>query len=271
MHTRLRAALAALILTLTLSATVALASGPPSWRTPHPRDASILANGPTVWPGRPLRYDGFGDQCTALAYARVNGAIVLLTADHCPVGQGEHSGDTAYTNGGVAIGTWGVFNSTWSQNDLEYIILNSTYRPTSGLNLVYKGGSPVSYLTVTRNPGSGEGCSGYVFHQAVQHDAQLNWSTTTSPVSGYYTSTSSHPGGCTIQTNVALSTGGIIDSGSPFWKTGDNTVEGVTTGNCISCGNKLYFNPIYQGLNAMNTYFANLNGTGAWLCQTSTC
>jgi hypothetical protein len=30
------------------------------------------------------------------------------------------------------------------------------------------------------------------------------------------------------------------------------------------------FNPVYQGLDAMNRYFVNLHGTGAWLCQTST-
>lgn len=245
---KLPAVLVALFVALTVTGQVAAQTGP------------LLA-------GRPIRYDGSGNQCQAVAYARVNGAIVLLTANHCRQSN-DVEGAAAYTNGGVRIGTWGVMDSSWTNNDLVYIILNSTYRPTTGLNQVYRGSvAGNDFWTITTSPTSADGCAGYVFRATVVHDAQATWDTTTAFKTGVTISKTNHTGGCTIETTIPVSGGTTVDSGSPFL-VDQTTVTGIAT---TKTSNGLVYNPVYQGLDAMNTYFVNLNGTGAWLCQTSTC
>lgn len=232
---RLSAALMAVALTLSVAST------------------ALAFSGPSPWPGRPLRYDGSGDQCQALAYARVGGSIVMLTANHCRLG-GEVEGAPAYTNGNVQIGTLGHMDASWTQNDLVYIVLNSTYRPTSGLNQVYFG--PLGNWTITTNPTSSDGCAGFVSGETVWHDAQTTWTSSNAYVVGTEEVKVNHASdpGCTIESTIAPSGGSTVDSGSPFFRSADaTTITGVTTGQCNpDCG-------------------VAHNGTRAWLCQTSTC
>lgn len=252
--------------------------------------------------GRPIRDDGQEMQCQGLAYARVGGVIVLLTADHCRK-YSDTPGGTAYyhnlnqgvrTNGDVVIGAWGPGKNdggaSWANNDLTFIILFNPYIPAAGLNQVYRGDVTGNGYTgddnwnITTNPGPADGCAGFpaggAFPDTSYHNFQATKTSTTKYRSGHVIAFVDAQGGqwsydpnlpndtCNLQTDFSVHSTGV-DSGSPFIRYSDQTtVNGIATGQW---GGKLFFNPLYEGLNDMNTYYVAQNGTGAWLCQTSTC
>jgi hypothetical protein len=250
---------------------------------PAPAAGAVEFEGPLL-AGRPIRDDGIGDQCRGLAYARVGGWISLLTAHHCPYGLGEQAGDVVYTNGNVRIGVWGTMDPTWTGNDLAYIILDWQFTPRTGANQVYRGEVPGNnWWNITTNPGPADGCAGFpaggAFPDTTYHNYQATKTSTTAYRTGkviaFVNGTGQQsatdpnmPGDtCNLQTDLAKHSG--PDSGSPFIRYSDQTtVNGIASGHW---NGKLYFNPLYEGLDDLNTYWVAQNGTGAWLCQTSTC
>lgn len=241
-------------------------------------------NGPLL-AGRPIRDDGQEMQCQGVAYARVGGAIVLLTANHCrnyadtPGGQVyyHHLNAGVRTNGDVLIGFWGPGTGdggeTWADNDLAFIILIDPYIPANSRNQVYRGAvAGNDWWTITTNPTAADGCSDYPKGGAWPDTTYQNFQITKNGVVPYRTGSVTGKvnvnDGCLLVTNLAVHAQGV-DSGSPFIAFSDQTtVSGLATDQV---NGKLRFNSLYEGLNDLNTFYVNLNGTGAWLCQTSTC
>lgn len=241
-------------------------------------------NGPLL-AGRPIRDDGQEMQCQGVAYARVGGAIVLLTADHCRNYADSPGGAIYYhnlntgvrTNGDVVIGSWGPGKNdggaSWANNDLAFINLFNPYVPAVGLNQVYRGAvAGNDWWTITTNPTPADGRDDYpkggawpdTTYQSFQVTKIANAPYRTGSVSGKLAVND----GCLLVTNLAVHAQGV-DSGSPFIAFSDQTtVSGLATDQI---NGKLRFNSLYEGLDDINTFYVNLNGTGAWLCQSSSC
>lgn len=262
MFRKLGALIAALVLSLSLAGVV------------------LAATPPQPWPGRPVEGDNAGYfQCSVVAWAKIAGHIDLLVPNHClgdwacghagPCTNGEGVYDDVSRT--TLIGYVGIIG-TWTNHDLQYVAMLSAFIPSSGLNRVYRGynGGGTTYWTITRSPNSNEGCGDFGGFPGVLHDAQDDWSSTISSTLHAVDSESPNGyGGCLEQTSTPTSGGSVVDSGSPFLPSSNpNTVVGVTTGQS---GGYLYFNPVYEGLSRLNSYFLNLGLGGANLCITSTC
>lgn len=237
-------------------------------------------------PGRPLRDDKtaggqpIGNQCRSIAYARVGGDLALLVANHCRSGS-EYAGSAAFTNNWVQIGTWGLTNTAWANNDLAYIDLADAFRPYYGANQVYRGEVPGNnWWTITTQPGQFDGCDGFPAGNAFPDTSYQNWQATKTSTTAYRTGhvtdwyetkaqrIAAGSDGCLMQTDFSLHSQ-CCDSGSPFIRYSDTTtVNGIAT---TGFGGVLQFNPLHEGLQDLDAFWDAQNGTGAWLCTTSAC
>lgn len=278
---RLRTTIAALALLV-----VALIAPVPAAAILPPSDGGTIN-----FPGRMLRddYDTWqnganGRQanfCRGTAYGKVDGDLVLFVANHCDAGAIE--GQPAYTNGWVIIGTWGKRLQGWANNDLAYIRLYPSWRPTSGLNKVYRGSiaNESNFWTITSQPGVYDGCAGFPAGGEYPDTSYLNYQATFTTSYdyevGHVTGLFNHDDGCGVFTDFDSH---LIccESGAPVIRYSDTTtINGLMTGynNAIPSADEgvkfsggLYFNPIYEGLEDLKGYFG-ANDTG--LCITSTC
>jgi hypothetical protein len=261
-----------------------------------------------IMPGRVLRNfnDGNSSACRATAYARVDGNLSLIVPNHCKDAFNEQPYAAAYTNGGVAIGWWGVPGASWQDNDLTYITLdvNSVYYPTSGRNKVYRGDVTNNGLTsddywyITTNPTSSDGCAGFPAGGAYPDSSYRMWQSTMASTLDYefaesldgwgVTGLEFHGDGCYVFTKFTTKASiNCCDSGTPIIRWSDKTtINGFMTGyndvrttvnegtkvNTVGGVRALFFDPLYEGLDDLNTYMvAHSLQQGAWLCQTSAC
>jgi hypothetical protein len=215
--------------------------------------------------GRP--YGGSAaTSCHGIAYGRAGGSLVLFTAKHC---RGT-AGTDVIGPSGTPIGFWPAITAADSY-DLSYIVLYTGNWP-SAKNIVYSGSGS---FTITRNPPAAIGCNnlgiagGIPWGTNVYQAFQTSTNSTNGTNNGTITGFATHNGDqCIVNTTVSYHPG-WKDSGSPFILSGyTNTVFGLAT---TQLNGKLQVNSLYGGINALNTYWVGVNGTGAWLCQTASC
>lgn len=235
--------------------------------------------GTILFPGRPLRDEGnVSSKCRVAAYGRVDNKLVIFLPNHCKDAHNEQPGAAAYTNGttqkpgGVRIGVWGTSPASVEDNDLTYIILDAAWRPTSGLNLIYRGNVAGSdFWTMTSQPTPQDGCAGWVgANPKVYENFQRSLSSSTVFRTGNVTSKRTVFDGCELQTNLPyLGDNVCCPSGTPIVSDKDqHTLAGMWKGQ----NGNLYFTSFYEGLLSLDLYWST-RGTrwGAWLCTTSSC
>jgi hypothetical protein len=230
--------------------------------------------------GRPIGGDA-STSCQGLAYGRAGGQLVLFTAAHCQGGTDAQRRAVSGTNvigpNGQALGFWTYQGAGWD-HDLTYIVLYSGMHP-SALNQVFHGtGVSPGYWTITRNPSAALSCASLgsetPWGTGVSHNFQPTVTSNFIYTGGVITGFAYHPDSqhCLVQTNIGWNGPTDKDSGSSFILSGyTNTVFGIATSQDDTSLHRLQLNPLYEGLNDLNTYWAAQNHTGAWLCQTASC
>jgi hypothetical protein len=232
-------------------------------------DASYTVN----LAGRPIMGSAY-TWCQGVAYGRVDGALVLFTANHCADGRGQ--GDIVLDPNGSMLGSW-HYTGHSEEHDLAWIELIAGAHP-SNLNQVYRGGfAPTDYATITQPyPSSSLSCAsidsrfGVATSQYFQNTTQSIANPRTGHITGYtwYTPSTNQ---CLVQTDIPAQCCGIKDSGSPFGLYGFSyTMFALATGGANGGG--LQVTPLYEGIHAIDDfYYARGNHLGAFMCYTASC
>lgn len=212
--------------------------------------------------------------CTGVAYGRVNGAMVIFTANHCA--DGRQPGDYVYGATGQPLGTWGS-NGTSTPYDLAWIKLLNGNWPTVPYQ-IYRGdcsdgtcpGGTSSYWTVDNLQGSNDySCANAPLHTGA--DVWENWRTTVDDHSrarlGEFLSMGPTTAGggwstpCMLQTNLLYSTTYKHSGAGLVAHTGE--VLGVATS--VDGSGRLRFSNFREAITRLD----NALPGGAYLCTGS--
>lgn len=231
---------------------------------------SAFAADNTNLAGRPI--DGSADSsCQGTVYGRVDGVMVLWTANHC----NEGVGNPVYNADGNVIGLWmsKTIGAPW---DLAAISLYPGFYPPDNRNLIYKGNGtwwsngykmPVTGLSCNNLEDTFTYHSNLTVYQSWQPYLTASNSYRTGKMPGYYT----HPDSthCEVMTTIPNVAAPGKASGSPFFvATYGASVAGVAT----RLGpDGLNFTPWYSGIRAYDAWNKSNGGSGAFFCSNSAC
>ena len=243
---------------------------------PIPVDTSNLA-------GRPISggYDAniHGGNCQGIAYGRVDGRLVLFTANHCRFSNGvinpeDRSGQPVYGPNGSRIGVWGPTSTVASTHDLTFIYIDAAAKPAN-TNRIYRGpyngaGGVDDWWVMTGQPTVDMGCDGtwkedFSWQMAQPKSGALNTVFTTRAAYLWRIVNVNSGSGVTRHCQIEMSglqdRTGYVESGSPVMNEDwTNRLFGYIVNDWTAV-------PMYHGIEHFDAFY----GGDTRLCVTASC